>query len=568
MMVITKSEFKYSKKLLAVFMFLLFAASSLIFVQSAQAAPVEIVNNSNWLDTDGNQILSQGGFVFEKDGTYYWYGMDYSGYPGIKKINMYSSTDLKNWTKHANIVDFTTINAKLNAIGDTTTKQFANSQWIGRPIVAYNTVTSKYVLMAEWGSSDGNRNKITIFTSDTPNGPFTYEKHITKPGGYNMGDLGSIFTDDDGSTYITYTIDYNSWDVNGGLQISKLSPDFMNFDEITKTFVSNGPYKEATTLFKRGSTYIMLASTTHGWASSQTWCYSASSLSGTWAAPYICATAPNSSDSFDTQVDQVLPIHGTEETMYMYIGDRWNNFTGGSTGVGTIQWYPLTFSSSGAPTINGYSKWSLDEAAGTWSIPPVNIDVTKTYSIINRLTGKALGIVNNGTTDGDKVEQRTYTAAASQAWKLVDVGEGYYQLRNVNSGSNITVGNALADGAQTSIWTSSPSTSQQFKLLNAGDGYIKLMNRYSSKVLSITGGSTADGALNIQTSVSNGLSQYWSFIEVPPVVITPIVYEAELLSATTSSGDLQGNFNDTATGKNVSSSNYNLAYDSIKLVKN
>ncbi|MEC0226424.1 RICIN domain-containing protein [Paenibacillus alba] len=503
--------FNYAKKFIVAVMALLLMASSLLFVQPAKAASVDIVNNSNWLDTDGNPIWVQGGFVFQKNGTYYWYGMDYS-VSGVKKINLYTSTDLKNWTKHANVVDFTSINAKLNAIGDTTTKQFADTQWVGRPLVMYNSTTSKYVMLAEWSSGDGNRNKITYFTSDTPNGPFMYQKNISQPSGYKMGDLGSIFTDDDGSTYITYTIDYNT--TNGGLQISKLSSDFMDIVESTKTFVSTGPFKEATTLFKRGSKYIMMASTTNGWASSQTWCYSATSLSGTWATPYVCATSPYSGNSFDTQIDQILLIQGTAGTMYMYIGDRWNNMTGGSTGVGRIQWYPLTFDSNGAPTINGYAQWSLDAGAGTWA-PIAPVDVNKTYTISIRWPGKALGIAGDSTVNYALLEQRTANSSAGQKWKFIDAGGDYYNIRNVNSGLNLSLGGSTASGTQVSQFTPSTSTSQQFSIVPVGSGYFKLVNRGSGKVLG-NNGNGADGAIIDQETDTTQWSQNFSFTEVTP----------------------------------------------------
>ncbi|MCM3746895.1 RICIN domain-containing protein [Paenibacillus pasadenensis] len=498
----------------------LIVLSMLVAARSAEAAPETIVNNADWYDTSGNPIWAQGGFTFKKDGTYYWYGMNYE-IPNTKKVNLYTSTDLKNWTKQTNattpdsIVDFSTINAKLDAIGDTTTGRFAETQWVGRPVVAYNSQTSKYVMLIEWGNGDGNgRGKLTFFTSDTPQGPFQYQKYIAMPGGYKMGDLGTIFTDSDGSTYITYTIDHTY--TNGGLQISKLTSNYMDIAEVTKTFVSTGPYKEATALFKRGSKYIMLASTTNGWSSSQTWCYSATSLNGTWANPYVCATSPYSGNSFDTQVDQVLTVEGTSGTSYIYFGDRWNGRFAGSTGIGRNQWYPLTFDSNGAPTINGHASWILDAAAGTWSAtpaPPV-VDVTKTYSISNRWPGKALGIVAGSTANYAKLEQRAYSGAAGQSWKFIDAGGGYYNIRNVNSGLNLTLGASTAENAQVSQYAASTSTSQQFSIVPVGGGYFKLVNRGSGKVLGNTGNG-AEGAIIVQETDTNQWSQNFSFTVLP-----------------------------------------------------
>lgn len=55
----------------------------------------------------------------------------------------------------------------------------------------------------------GFRNSISIWYSDSPTGQFEFQKYIPNPGGYyGNGDLGSIFTDDDGTTYITQTVDF------------------------------------------------------------------------------------------------------------------------------------------------------------------------------------------------------------------------------------------------------------------------------------------------------------------------------------------------------------------------
>ncbi|NIK71906.1 hypothetical protein FHT67_005383 [Paenibacillus sp. BK720] len=515
------SLFNVPKRILSLLLSVLILMSAFIFAQQANAASSQIVNNTTKYDTDGNPIWAQGGWVVKEGNTFYWYGMDFST-SGVKKINVYTSTDLVNWTSHQGIVDFSSINAKLDAIGDTTTVRFASTQWVGRPFVMYNSVINKYVMFAEWGSGDGNRNKITIFTSDSAAGPFTYEKYISQPGGWKMGDLGSIFTDSDGSTYITYTIDYNNI-TNAGLQISKLSSDFMSIDSVTKTFASTGPYKEATTLFKTGSKYIMMASTTNGWKSSQTWCYSSTSMSGTWTTPYVCATSPSSTNSFDTQIDQVLPIQGTQGTVYMYIGDRWNNFSGGSTGVGRNQWYPLTFDSNGNPVINGYSQWYIDPAAGTWSsaAPAGQVDTSLTYALVNGNSGKALGVTSNETTDGATLEQRSYTGAVSQSWKFVDAGSGYYKILNVNSGKYIDIsGASTADGAQGVQLPASSSTSQQWQLIDAGSGNYSVINRSSGKYLCISAGATTDGAPVIQWTQSGSANQTWRFDTVAPIDLT------------------------------------------------
>ncbi|MCM3631167.1 RICIN domain-containing protein [Paenibacillus glycanilyticus] len=498
--------------MLAVLLF----ASTLVFVQPASAASQSIVNNSNGYDTDGNLIYAQGGWMMQEGNTFYWYGMDFST-AGVKKVSLYTSTDFKNWTKHANIVDFSTINPKLDSIQFDPSVRFAHSQWVGRPLVQYNSELGKYVLLAEWNNNN-TRNKLAIFTSAAADGPFTFEKVILTPGGWTMGDLGSIFTDSDGSTYITYTTDYNN-DTNHALQISKLTSDYMDLDGApTKTFIAYDYEKEATSLIKIGSTYYLFASQTNGWGSSQTFCFKSTSLTGSWSSE-SCATSPSSANSFDTQVDQVFPLHGSEGTAYIYIGDRWLNF-GGSTGVGRNQFYPVSFDSAGKPTINGYAQWQLDASAGTWSAPPL-AGTLQMYAVVNGNSGKALGVAGNSLSSGATLEQQPYTGAVSQAWKLVNGGSGNYKLQNANSGFYLDVASAsTSDGAAGVQWTASSEANQLWQLIDAGGGYFKIKNAKSGKMLCMSQGSTANGAPVIQWAESGSTNQTWRFDSVAQLDLT------------------------------------------------
>ncbi|MEC0229543.1 RICIN domain-containing protein [Paenibacillus alba] len=492
-------ETNYARKIImALLSTLLLLSSLLIASQKANAAPADITNNSNWNDTDGNPIWAQGGYIIQQGNTFYWYGMDYS-VSGVKNVNLYTSTDMKTWANHGNVVNLSSIPG------------YAGTHWIGRPVVAYNSSTAKYVMLLEWNNSDGNgRNKLTYFTSSSITGPFTYERFDAYPSGSSMGDLGSIFQDGDGSTYITYTSDNPG--TNGAIQISKLASDYLSIAANTKWLPSTYPNKEASTLIKRGSQYLLFTSATNGWYSSQTYCSTAASLSGTWSTASVCSTSPSTTNSFDTQVDQVLPIVGTSGTMYVYLGDRWNN-KGGSTGVGRNQWYPISFDGAGVPTINGYGQWRIDTATGTWS-PIVDVDVTKTYSIGNRNSGKVLGIVSDSTADGGKIEQRSYSAAASQTWQFINAGSGLYKIKNVNSLKLMDItGASLADGAQNIQWTPNNGTNQLWQLISVGSGYFKIKNQNSGKFLGISAGSTADGGLNIQWADTGSLNQNWSFTE-------------------------------------------------------
>ncbi|WP_204787655.1 hypothetical protein [Paenibacillus oryzisoli] len=337
----------------------LFILLLLCFAQSAKATSATIVNNSDWYDTDGNLINAQGGWMMQEGNTFYWYGLDISQKAqGIKNIKLYTSTDFKSWINQGNVVDFSGFPA-----------DFASSDWVGRLVVAYNSSTSQYVMMLEWNTLEtGSRNRLVYLTSSSINGSFTYNRYDEKPGGYKMGDLGGIFQDDDGSTYITFTSDVSGQ--NDSLKIAKLAANYLSIDS-TKLTWGFGNVREASSLIKVGTTYLLTASEANYFHSTPTRYSLSTNLMSGWTKSggdmITMPTSPNTTNSYDTQHDQIFPIHGTNGTIYVYLGDRWSNMANGSQGVGRNDWFPVTFDSNGVPTLNGYSSWTIDAAAGTWS---------------------------------------------------------------------------------------------------------------------------------------------------------------------------------------------------------
>ncbi|MCM3629474.1 RICIN domain-containing protein [Paenibacillus glycanilyticus] len=551
------------EKLWAALLSAVFILSAALFVQPAHAASSLIVNNAEKQATDNNPVWAQGGWMMKEGDTFYWYGLDISqpsklpdGTPNpnwTKKVSAYTSTDLVTWTAHREVVNFPSINEYRDNTGDTSIPEFDRSQWFGRPLVQFNSIIDKYVMYMEYGCC-GYRNSVSIWYSDSPTGPFTYQKVMVTPGNYyGQGDLGSIFTDDDGSTYLSYTVDWRlktdgKPDYNSGIAIGKLETALNANNEYeinvvsTTLLQSTAPYKEATTLFKKDATYYLMASETNGYESSRSYYYTAPSITGPWTQAYwasttswngasYAGTSPAASNSFDTQIDQILPIQGSEGTLYMYIGDRWNNMknkanTGpASTGPGRNPFYPLTFDSAGKPIINGYEQWNADVAAGTWSPPasavPGPVDANLTYAIVNGNSGKALGITSNLTTSGATLEQRPFSGAVSQSWKFAPAGSGYYFIQNTNSGMYMDMKDAsTADGGQAIQWTANGANNQQWQLVDVGGGYYKIKNRNSGKVLGISSGSTGDGAPVIQWAETGSANQTWRFDAVASIDLT------------------------------------------------
>jgi hypothetical protein len=348
---------------------LMVACSGNILIQVPAGA---VGNNHNWTDVSGNQIWAQGGWILQDQGTFYWYGLDYSkskDYPSVNgivagygQIRLYTSTDILSWVDQGAVADLSTIPG------------YKSSDGLGRVKVAYNSSTKMYVMFSEWDNSSATRNTLLYYSSASPLGPFTYRNFTSLPCGYTMGDLGSVYSDSSGA-FLSLTQDNPTR--NGSICIAKLAPDYLSISSIVATIVptgcpNEGGCKEASNLIKVGDNYVLTASDTVGWGSSPTSVFTASNLAGPWAQLGHILTNPSSSNSFNTQHDHIIPIVGNQGTFYLYMGDRWLQF-GGAKGLGFYQFSPVTFDRHGVPTLNGDTFWYPNASAGTWSLAPAKI---------------------------------------------------------------------------------------------------------------------------------------------------------------------------------------------------
>ncbi len=84
------------------------ALLTLGFADNVVAAPATIINGTDWQDTQGNIITAHDGGIARFNGVFYWYSSSYANNPRGKfdiadgpvwnGVQVYRSTDLKNWT--------------------------------------------------------------------------------------------------------------------------------------------------------------------------------------------------------------------------------------------------------------------------------------------------------------------------------------------------------------------------------------------------------------------------------------------------------------------------------------
>lgn len=328
------------------------------------AAEATIRNGIFWKDTAGTPIYSQGGGMLKVGAKYYWYGVKYAeavsyakapgqalAQPHFSAVTAYSSTDLVNWTFEGDVLT-------PHGLGE----RYDPKAWLGRMGVVYHEATRKYVLLTQY-SSKGTGGGVLFATSDSPNGPFVFERlqaEIANVATPTSGDQ-TVFTDDDGQPYLIFSS-------NGDrrhLYVAPLRPsDFLQVEAATNIHSAPAGGREGNAMFKHGGLYYFCSSDLHGWNASRSYYMTSPNITG----PYTPERIIEGTEADFSHVSQngfFIPVQGSAGTTILYAGDRWSNFAG--NGLGYHVWTPLTFEGT-APRFNSLSEFTLDAARGTWAV--------------------------------------------------------------------------------------------------------------------------------------------------------------------------------------------------------
>ncbi|NQX67244.1 NPCBM/NEW2 domain-containing protein [Paenibacillus alba] len=153
-----------------------------------------------------------------------------------------------------------------------------------------------------------------------------------------------------------------------------------------------------------------------------------------------------------------------------------------------------------------------------------SFDVNNLYRIVNKATGKALG-VGNSPANGAAVAGRTQSGEPDQQWVIDDVGLGKYKIVNKQSGQVMDVADeSKLPGKSVIQWTDSETAAdptainQQWAISNVGNGYFKITSVNSQLALENSNGSTADGNPVVQNTYTGSDSQLWKVESVPSLI--------------------------------------------------
>lgn len=269
-----------------------------LFTLTASAQFVTIENGREWVDTEGYIVQAHGGNFLHKDGVWYLVGEDRSR-TWMPDVNLYSSTDFVNWKFERKIIQ----NRKSHP--DLGTKRM-----IERPKLLYCEETGKYVVWCHWEAHDYSASEAAVFECDSVNGDYQYV-WSGRPMGTKSRDC-NVFVDNDGTTYFISTTDENT-----NLGLFMMMTDYRRV--FTKTVLCEGMRREAPAIVHIDDTYYMISSACTGWDPNQAKLSTSNHLHMNWTP------LRNIGDriAYDTQASSVLTIRGTEQTIYLYVGDRW-----------------------------------------------------------------------------------------------------------------------------------------------------------------------------------------------------------------------------------------------------
>ncbi|WP_312097110.1 family 43 glycosylhydrolase [Niallia sp.] len=268
----------------------------------------ELINGTQWIDTDGNPIHAHGGHILFYKGFYYWYGEDRrENY----YISCYRSKDLFNWEFRKHIITTESLTSKIRVRTSILLKREDGKKVnLERPKVLYNEKTQKFVLWVHFENGVDYRDAAcAIATCDKPDGEFVYHGHFN-PYGYMSRDC-TLFQDDDGTAYFV-----SAARDNADLHIYRLQEDYLNIESLAARSWQ-GEYREAPAVVKKEDVYYLCTSFCTGWAPNQGKFGKASRMEGPWSMleDFGDGTTYDSQPAF---------IVRTENGQLLYVGDRWD----------------------------------------------------------------------------------------------------------------------------------------------------------------------------------------------------------------------------------------------------
>jgi hypothetical protein len=305
-------------------------------------------------DTDGNLVNAHGGGIIQVCDTFYLHGEFFLSTTTDNNFNgfsMYSSKDLATW-KNEGII-----------LPQQPSGELGPNRKGERPHIIKCPSTGEFVLYAHAADTTYQVDKEVVYaTSPTVNGTYAFKGSLTNASGTIAAhsDMSALT---DGSN--AYVVTESGW-------VYTLASDCHSWLSSKEFGAVNGTTGgiEAPTVFKAGNTFYWIGSDKTGWRANDDFYSTAASMAGPWT--YQGYLAPVGKLTWMTQSTWVVPVAGSQGTVYVYWGDHWygNQDTtnpGRHNNLATYVFQPLVFGGTAISLPTYQVSWKLDVGAGTWT---------------------------------------------------------------------------------------------------------------------------------------------------------------------------------------------------------
>lgn len=153
----------------------------------------------------------------------------------------------------------------------------------------------------------------------------------------------------------------------------------------------------------------------------------------------------------------------------------------------------------------------------TWGddVPP---PIGGKYAIVNRHSGKVLGVVSADASSGGSVQQMDHGRTAHLQWEVSPLffrygDQSYFTIRSAHTGKALTIPeHSYEDGAKVLESGEGDAAWQQWFFEYAGDNCFYIRNRWSTQCLEVAGESKDAGASIQQSTRTGALRQQWRLV--------------------------------------------------------
>jgi hypothetical protein len=314
-----------------------FLMNSCIMLAQTQGKMDAIYSGTPWFDQNGKIVSAHGANIIKDKDKFYLFGEahtdDSNAFAGF---NCYSSKDLYNW-KFERIALPVQKSGKLgvNSVGE-------------RCKVMKCPKTGEYVMYMHADTLTYKDQFVGYAISKKITGPYEFKGALLFNGKpIRKWDMGT-FQDTDGSGYVL---------IHGG-EIYKLGDDYKSVVEQINANMTLG--FESPTMLKKDGLYYFVGSHLTSWERNDNYYYTSNSIKGPWISRGLLA--PEGSLTWNSQTTFVLPIEGTKDTTYMFIGDRWSFPKQASSA--TYVWQPLLISGTSLSMPTYQEGWQINVSTG------------------------------------------------------------------------------------------------------------------------------------------------------------------------------------------------------------